>query len=536
MADRELASDARPEAARPEDARAESARADVPLGESRVAGEFPASGLLARVVSQAAEHARQPSSLLEDFLAEASPARALQKWLGPQAGLDREQLVRRLNRDVALIDGLVNDQLNAVLHHPSFQRLEAAWRGLEYLVDRADEEGDRSVKVKALHATWSDLERDFERAVEFDQSQLFRKVYEYEFGIAGGEPFNVLLVDHEVRPRPSAAYSHDDIGVLASLSQVCAAAFCPMIASASPAMFGLDDFGGLQQELNHESTFEQLDYLKWRALRDTDDARFVALALPRVLMRQPYQYDRDRVDGFCFREEVSQPDGRGYLWGSAGFALAAVLLRAFSRSGWPNDICGVERGTDRGGLVTGLSADSFRTDPAGMQQKSITDVVITDSLERQLSDLGFVSLCHLQDTGDAAVFSWPSVQNPKAYDRPAATANARISSRLQYMLGVSRFAHYVKILGRDKIGSFDEGDQMESFLHNWLMKYATPDANISPENRARFPLREAAVQVRPLPGKPGAYQCVLHLSPHSDTEDMKVTVRLVTELLPARGA
>jgi type VI secretion system ImpC/EvpB family protein len=521
MADRELASDARPQA---------------PVDVSHRDGDAGASGLLDRVVVQPAGEARRPPvALLDAFLAEPSPARALQRWLGKSADLDRDRLVRRLNRDVALIDHLVNEQLNAVLHHRSFQKLEAVWRGLEHLVERADEEGDRSVKIKVLNASWTDLEKDFDRAVEFDQSQLFRNVYEYEFGIAGGEPFNALLVDHEVRPRPSAAYPHDDIAVLTSLSQICAAAFCPLIASASPAMFGLDEFAGLQLELNHDRTFEQLDYLKWRALRDTEDSRFVALALPRVLMRKPYEYDGERVDRFCFREEVSEPDGHGYLWGSAAFALGGVLLRAFSRSGWPNDICGVERGSDRGGLITGLPVDSFRTDPAGREQKSITDVVITDAHERDLSELGFISLCHLQSTPDAAVFSWPSVQNPKTYDRSAATVNARISSRLQYMLGVSRFAHYVKILGRDKIGSFDDGDQMEKFLRNWLMRYATPDADISPENRARFPLREAAVQIRPLPGKPGAYQCVLHLSPHTDTEEMKVTVRLVTELAPARA-
>jgi type VI secretion system ImpC/EvpB family protein len=535
MADRELYVDARPQAT----------VAASPQGASLVAGASGgeadgetggASGLLERVVSQAAGKPRPPAALLDKFLSEPSPARALRQWLGADpAALDRQQLVRRLNRDVALIDRLLNQQLNAVLHQPAFQRLEAVWRGLEHLVERADEEADRAVKVKVLHATWAELERDFDRAVEFDQSQLFRKVYEYEFGIAGGEPFNALIVDHEVRPRPSAAYPHDDIAVLTSLSQVCAAAFCPLIASVSPAMFGLDDFAGLQLELNHDRTFEQLEYLKWRSLRDGEDARFVALALPRVLMRRPYEYDGERVDGFSFREEVSAPDGRGYLWGSAAFALGGVLLRAFSRSGWPNDICGVERGSDRGGLVTGLPIDSFRTDPAGREPKPITDVVITDSLERQLSELGFVSLCHLQGAGNAAVFSWPSIQNPKTYDRTPATVNARISSRMQYMLGVSRFAHYVKILGRDKIGSFDEGDQMERYLHNWLMRYATPDANISPENRARFPLREAAVQVRPLPGKPGAYQCVLHLSPHADTEDMQITVRLVTELAPARS-
>jgi type VI secretion system ImpC/EvpB family protein len=526
MADREPDRDARPQVA-VEQRAGDEARRDVATG---------ASGLLQGVFDQAAQPSRDRTSLLEDFLAEASPRRALRLWLGSDDFTDREHVVRRLNRDVALIDQVVNEQLNALLHQPAFQRLEAGWRGLEHLVERADEEEDRAVKIKVLHATWTDLERDFDRAVEFDQSQLFRKVYEYEFGIAGGEPFNVMIVDHEVRPRPSAGYPHDDMAVLTSLSQVGAAAFCPMIAGASPAMFGLDGFDGLQQELNHERTFEQLDYLKWRGLRQSEDARFVALAMPRVLMRTPYAYDGERVDGFCFQEEISQPDGRGYLWGNAAYALGGVLIRAFSRAGWPNDICGVERGTDRGGLVTGLPADSFRTDPDGAQQKSLTDVVITDSLERQLSELGFVSLCHLQDSDRAAVFSWPSVQSPKTYDRSSATLNARISSRMQYMLGVSRFAHYVKILGRDKIGSFDEGDQMERFLHNWLMRYATPDVDISPENRSRFPLREAAVQIRPLSGKPGAYQCVLHLSPHSDTEDMKITVRLVTELAPARPA
>jgi len=473
---------------------------------------------------------------LERFLRESSPAKLLICWLGQLPVGDKDRVVRRLNRDVAAIDRLLNDQLNAILHHPAFQKLEASWRGVRYLVDRVDEEGERNVKVKILSASWRELERDFERAIEFDQSQMFRKVYEEEFGNPGGEPYGVLLGDYEIHPRPSRDHPHDDMAILASFAQVAAAAFCPFIASVSPAMFGLDDFRGLEHRLDHAKTLEQIEYVKWRSLRKTEDARFVGLTLPRVLMRLPYEDDGSRVDQFCFHEDVSGIHRGKYLWGCASYALGGVLVRAFAQGGWLADIRGVQRDVEGGGLVTGLPVHSFGTDKVGVAIKSSTDVVVTDELERVLNDLGFMPLCDCKDTEYSAFYSSQSIQQPKRYDRPAATANARLSAMLQYMLCISRFAHYVKVLGRDKVGSLSEPAELERFLENWIVRYVTTDAEATPEVKARFPLREAQVEIRQQLGKPGVYQCVMHLAPHYELDELTANVRIATELAPPRGA
>lgn len=474
------------------------------------------------------------SEFLSKFLAERDSGKALKQWLGGAVFADQDEVARRLNRDVATIDALINAQVNAILHQPQFQRLEASWRGLFYLAERAEAEGDPGIKIKMLNVSWRELERDFERASEFDQSQLFRKVYDQEFGMPGGEPFGVLIGDFEVRPRPTQGYPHDDLGILRSISQVAAAAFCPFISGVHPAFFGLDSFGTLEQRLDHAQTFEQLDYLKWRSLRDSEDSRFVGLVLPRMLMRTPYEDDGTRLDGFHFREDVRGPDRSKYLWGNAAFAFGGVLMRAFSQAGWLADIRGVQRGVDGGGLVTSLAAHNFGTDRRGVAVKSSTDVIITDRLEKELADLGFISLCDCSDTEFAAFYSNQSTQKPKKYDRAPATTNARISAMLQYMLCVSRFAHYIKVLGREKVGTFTEAETFERFLQEWVVNYVTTDLEASMETKARFPLREAKVQVFEQPGKPGSYQCVMHLAPHYELDELIAAVRIATELAPAR--
>lgn len=472
---------------------------------------------------------------LDAFLSEPSPAQSLRLWLGSATGLDKDRIVRRLNRDVALIDRLVTDQLNAILHHPALQKLEASWRGLRYLVDRVDPENERDVKIKVLSVSWRELARDFERATEFDQSQLFRKVYEEEFGQPGGEPYGVLLGDFEIHPRPSPAHPHDDLAVLAACAQVAAAAFCPFVTAASPAMFGLEDYSSLERRMDHAQNLAGVDYVKWNALRKTEDARFVGLTLPRVLMRLPYADDGTRIDRFCFREDVSAPDRHEYLWGNAAYALGGVLIRAFADSGWLADIRGVQRDVEGGGLVTGLPAPSFGTDKPGVAPKAKTEVAVSDNLERELSELGFLPLCDCPQTAYAAWYSMPSIQQPKRYDRPAATANARLSAQLSYMFCVSRFAHYLKVIGRDKVGTLQEPGELEQYLQRWVVRYVTTDAEAPPDVKARFPLREAKVEVRPQPGKPGAYQCVMHLCPHYELEELTATVRVTTELAPPRG-
>jgi type VI secretion system ImpC/EvpB family protein len=282
--------------------------------------------------------------------------------------------------------------------------------------------------------------------------------------------------------------------------------------------------------LNLSGTFEQLEYLKWKAFRDSEDSRFVGLTMPRVLMRLPYEDAGDRVDGFRFREEVSRPDQSQYLWGNAAYAFGAVVIRAFTESGWLARIRGVRRGEASGGLAPELPVHCFSTDRRGIAPRCSTDSVVTDDQEQELGELGFIPLCHCPDTEFSAFYGNQSAQKPKKYDEPAATTNARLSSMLQYMLCVSRFAHYIKVIARDKIGSFAEAEECERFLHDWLQNYVISDSDASPDRKARYPLREATVRVRENPEKPGAYLCVAHLWPHYELDELSNTMRIATEL------
>lgn len=474
--------------------------------------------------------AREPTGRLIEFLREPSSARALKLWFGAQVPQTRDQLVRKLGRDIAHIDGLLSEQVNAVLHHPRFQQLESSWRGLRYLVDEVEE--GTNVKIRMLNVSWKELERDMERAIDFDQSQLFRKVYSEEFGQAGGEPFGVLIGDYEIHPTPSADHPSDDLSTLQGVSQVAAAAFAPFIAAAHPSMFGLKDFGGLERPIDLQRVFDQKEYVRWRSFRDEEDARFVGLTMPRVLRRLPYEDDGSRSEGFRFQEDVSGPDWSKYLWGNAAYAFGAVLIRSFSESGWLADIRGVQRGIEGGGLVTNLPVHSFSTDKRNVAQKASTDVVVTDALEKTLNDLGFIPLCQCKDTEYSAFYANASVQKPKKYDRLPATINARMSAMMQYMLCVSRFSHYLKVLARDKVGSFAEAKDCEEFLRRWLQRYVTPDQDASLRVKSKYPLREADVEVREDPGRPGHYLCVVRLWPHYELDDLTAAVRIRSELAP----
>jgi type VI secretion system ImpC/EvpB family protein len=483
-------------------------------------------------VLEATSADQQASEKLSAFLAEKSPAKALALWmqwtLPPGSKLGKQALCGLLARDIAALDAAIGEQTNAILHHPRFQKLEASWRGLHYLAEQSDE--DSNVKIRVLDISWKELARDAERAIEFDQSQLFRKIYNEEFDTPGGQPFGLLLGDYEIHHRPTAEYPFDDVSILTAVSHVAAAAFAPFVAGVHPSIFGLDRFTGLEQPLDLSRSFEQVEFLKWKAFRDTEDSRFVGLTLPRVLMRLPYEDDGARVDGFRFSEDVARPDRSQYLWGNAAYAFGAVAIRAFAESGWLAGIRGVRRGEEGGGLVPGLPVHSFSTDRRGIAPKCSTDAVVTDFQEQELGELGFIPLCHCADTEFSAFYGNQSAQKAKKYDEPAATVNARLSTMLQYMLCVARFAHYLKVQARDKIGSFSEASDCEYFLHNWLQQYVTSDGEASREVKARYPLREASVKVRENPEKPGAYLCVAHLWPHFELDELSTTMRITTEL------
>lgn len=475
---------------------------------------------------------------IDAFLRRANPLEAIAVWLGvddlSHSGYDLEGLLRRLSHDVSMIDALLSEQVSAILHHTEFQKLEAVWRGLSYLTEEADQA--EGVKIKVLSASWTEVSRDMNRAMEFDQSQLFRKVYTEEFGMPGGEPIGLLIGDYEVQHQSSPDHRSDDIPVLQGLAEVAAAAFSPFIAGVSPGLLGIESFDELELPINLQAVFSSPEYTRWRSFRENEDSRFLALTLPRIMLRRPHGDNDGRADGFRFQEVVADDQGSGYLWGNAAFAFAAVVIRSFGASGWLSDIRGVEVDRLAGGLVLGLPGDSYETDREGLVPKPATDVQISDGLDKDLAEFGLLSLSACKDTELAAFYSSPSLQKPKVYDKAVATTNARISATLQHVLCTSRFAHYLKVMARDKVGSFLTATEVERFLNTWLLNYCTQADDASADIKARYPLREGNVQVKERPGRPGDYLCTIYLKPHYQFDQVVSSVELVTQLSGTRAS
>jgi type VI secretion system protein ImpC len=423
-----------------------------------------------------------------------------------------------INARIAQIDHLISIQLNEVLHHPSFQKLESTWRGLRYLLDQS--ETSENLKIKIFNATKKDLLRDLQRAPEFDQSALFKKVYEEEFGIFGGAPFAAMVGDYEFGRGP------EDIELLEKISQVAASAHAPFLSAASPEMFNLDSFASLDAPRDLGKIFDTTEYAKWKSFRQSEDSRYVALSCPRVLMRLPYGKATKPVEAFGYEEKVDGSDHSKYLWGNAAFALGAKLTSAFANYGW----CAAIRGVEGGGLVEGLPVHNFYTDEGDVAMKCPTEAPITDRREKELADLGFAPLVHCKGTDYAAFFSVQSCQKAKLFDNEAANANARLSTQLPYILAVSRFAHYMKAMMRDKIGSFTSRSECERWLNQWITNYVTPDDTASASVKASHPLRDARIEVVEVAGKPGVYRAVAFLRPHFQLDELSVSLRLVAEL------
>ncbi|GAB4182774.1 MAG: type VI secretion system contractile sheath large subunit [Thalassobaculales bacterium] len=491
----------------------------------------PAPPLRGRVLAAA----DRGDSDLDAFLAEPRLAQQLAAWFGPALPRDRRRLLALLDRDIAAIDQALREQVDAILQAPRLQRLEASWRGLIWLIGRADE-ADR-VKLKVLTATWAEVCRDLERAIEFDQSAMFEKIHNEGFGIAGGEPFGVLLCDYAVQHRRTPDHPTDDVTALAAFAQVAAAAFAPAIFGCTPRLLGLDDFDDLALGVNLASTFQEQEYLRWRRLQESEDARFIGVVLPRVLARLPYgDAGAGRIDGFRFREARAVPDAADFLWGNAVYAFGSVLIRAFQQYSWFADIRGAQRDQVGGGLVDGLPVAAFPTDRPGVALRFSTEVAISDRQEQDLSDLGFIPLSRAKDTPYCVFYSNASLQRPRNYDRSIAAANAKLSSMLQYVMCVARFAHFIKVMGRDRIGMFATAEDCETFFARWLQNYLLGNDDASPEQKARYPLREGNVQVRDLPGKPGHYAMTIHLRPHFQLDQVVSAFKLVTELNPGAAA
>jgi type VI secretion system protein ImpC len=426
-----------------------------------------------------------------------------------------------INQRIAQIDHLVSLQLNEVLHHPTFQKLEGSWRGLRYLMDNS--ETSTMMKIRVLNASKKEVLKDLERAAEFDQSALFKKVYEDEYGIFGGEPFGALIGDFEFTKHP------EDIELLDKISHVAAAAHAPFLTAAGPELLSLDSFANLGQPRDMAKVFDNTEYVKWKSFRESEDSRYVGLCLPHVLMRLPYGKDTKPVEGFNYEESVDGTEHGKYLWGNAAYALGARLTNSFSQYGW----CASIRGVEGGGLVEGLPSHTFRTDEGDVALKCPTEIAITDRREKELADAGFIPLVHCKGHDYAAFFSVQSAQKAKLYNKDDANANARLSTQLPYILAVSRFAHYLKAMMRDKIGSFMSRSQCERFLNTWINNYVVGDDDASPAVKAKNPLRDARIDVVDVPGKPGAYRAVAFLRPHYQLDELSVSLRLVADLPPS---
>ena len=448
-------------------------------------------------------------------------------------------LLGAINKRIAALDHEIDEGLNGVMHHDAFCKLEASWRGLHYLVSRA--ETGQMLRLRLLNATKDEIQKDLERAVEFDQSAQFKKIYEEEYGTFGGSPYSVLIGDYEFGRSPQ------DIKWLEKMSNVAAAAHAPFIAAASPQMFDMDSFEDLGNPRDLAKLFDSTELVPWKSFRDSEDSRYVALCLPHFLLRSPYGKDirpndkgedvkqpvtgRLPADEVDFQEEVNgQP--KDHCWGNAAYALAERITNAFAQYKWTAAI----RGVEGGGLVEGLPAINFRTDEGDTVLKCPTEVAITDRREKELNDLGFITLVHRKNTDNAAFFGGQTTQKPKVYQDPQATANARLSSQLPYVMAASRFAHYIKAMMRDKVGSFMTKENVSDYLNKWIADYVLLDDRASQSSKASYPLREARIDVEDVVGKPGVYKAVVYLRPHFQLDELTASIRLVAELPPPAAA
>jgi type VI secretion system protein ImpC len=423
-----------------------------------------------------------------------------------------------INARIAQIDHLLSIQLNEIMHHASFQKLEGSWRGLKHLMDHS--ETGTQLKIRVLNVTKKELLRDIEKAPEFDQSALFKKVYEEEYGVFGGAPFGALIGDYEFGKHP------EDLALLEGISHVAAQAHAPFVSAAAPDLLNLESFTQLDAPRDLAKIFDSTEYAKWKSFRQGEDSRYVALCLPRTLSRLPYGKETKPIDEFSYEEHVDGTDHSKYLWMNAAYSLGTRMTNSFSQFG----MCVAMRGVEGGGLVEGLPTHNFYTDEGDIALKCPTEIPITDRREKELADLGFVPLVHCKGTDYAAFFSAQSCQKPKVYDKDAANANARLSAQLPYIMAVSRFAHYLKAMMRDKIGSFMSRKEAEAFLNQWITNYVTPDDTASPATKAQRPLREARIDVTEVPGKPGVYRAVAFLRPHFQLDELTVSLRLVADL------
>ena len=435
------------------------------------------------------------------------------------------RVIDTLEGMIAKIDEKLSAQVNEILHHPEFQQLEGTWRGLHHLV--MNTETDEMLKIRVINISKEEVGKTLAKfpGASWDQSPLFKKLYEEEYGLFGGQPFGCLIGDYQFDHRPG------DVDILKGMSQIGAAIHAPFIAGAAPSVMGMDSWQDLSKPRDLTKLFTTPDYAPWRSLRESEDARYIGLAMPRFLSRRPYGAKSSPVEEFDFEEITGGGDHKKYCWSNSAYAMAVNINRSFKLYGW----CSRIRGVESGGVVNGLPTHTFPTDDGGVDMKCPTEIAIADRREAELAKNGFMPLLHKKNTDLAAFIGAQSLQKPAEYSDPDATANANLSARLPYLFATCRFAHYLKCIVRDKIGSFKERADMQKWLQNWIMQYVDGDPqHSSEETKARKPLAAAEVQVEEVEGNPGYYTSKFFLRPHYQLEGLTVSLRLVSKLPSAK--
>ena len=438
-----------------------------------------------------------------------------------------DDTIKSIQNIIAEIDRKLTDQINLILHNEDFQKLESAWRGLHYMVSNT--ETDEMLKIRVMNISKKDLAKTLKKfkGTSWDQSPLFKKIYEEEFGQFGGEPFGCLVGDYHFDHSPP------DVELLSQVAQISAASHCPFVSGVAPAVLQMDSWSELANPRDLTKIFSTPDYASWRSLRESDDARYIGMAMPRFLSRLPYGEKTNPIDEFSFEEETAGADSSKYCWANAAYAMATNINRSFKMYGW----CSRIRGIESGGAVENLPVHAFPTDDGGVDMKCPTEIAISDRREAELSKCGFMPLIHKKNSDFAAFIGAQSLQKPAEYEDPDATATANLAARFPYLFATCRFAHYLKCIVRDKIGSFKERDDMERWLNNWVKQYVDGDpSRSSEESKARKPLAAAEVIVEEVEGNPGYYSSKFFLRPHYQLEGLTVSLRLVSKLPSAKGA
>ena len=466
---------------------------------------------------------RPPSDKAKEAVENAVRTLAEQALIG--TNLVSGDVLATIEGLIAQLDTKLTEQINLIMHAPEFQALEGAWRGLHYLVNNT--ETDTSLKIRVMNISKNDLSKTLKKfkGTAWDQSPIFKKMYEEEFGQFGGEPFGTIVADYYFDN------SAPDVELLSNMAKIAAAAHAPFIAAANPTVMLMDSWGELANPRDLSKIFQTPEHAAWRSFRESEDARYVGLAMPRFLARQPYGAKTDPVEEFDFEEDTSAPNSKGYTWSNAAYAMAVNINRSFKEYGW----CSRIRGIESGGAVEGLPVHSFPTDDGGVAMQCPTEIAISDRREAELAANGFMPLVHKKNTDFAAFIGAQSLHQPAVYDDPDATANANLAARLPYLFATCRFAHYLKCIVRDKIGSFAERADMERWLTKWIMQYVDGDpANSSEATKARKPLAAAEVILEEVEGNPGYYTSKFFLRPHYQLEGLTVSLRLVSKVPSAK--